>query len=111
MNKGALVVGDRWIYGYVGQPDALGYSGPVWLAKLAVRLAPRPDFLLLLTADPGLISLRKSDLSRPEIEAELLTWREIPLSIWEVDASEDPSTLAESLVKRIGSAITPSHDS
>ena len=71
---GALVIGDRWVYGYVAQPWALRYYGPEWLARLAVGAVPGPDMVANLTADPETIRRRKQDLSLDEITHELAAW-------------------------------------
>jgi thymidylate kinase len=102
--RGALVVGDRWAYGYVGQPAALGFAGPAWLGKLGVRLAPRPDLLVRLKAPPSVVSARKKDLGATEIAREDMRWDALaeilPVELVEIDATSSLDSMAV-LVRRL----------
>ena len=101
LRRGALVVGDRWIYGYVGQPVALGFGGPEWLARAAVSLVPRPHLLARLQADPDLIVARKGDLSPQEVAAEDDRWNGLPGPVLMLDASRPAVELAEELLTEL----------
>lgn len=100
VRAGSLVVGDRWLYGYVTQPLALKFYGPAWLARIALRAMPRPDMTVLLEAPVQLIHQRKPELSPREIEAEthLLTLA-IPDAVV-MDATRDPAAIAEDVIRR-----------
>jgi thymidylate kinase len=98
LREGALVVGDRWIYGYVGQPVALGFGGPEWMARAAANLVPRPHLLVRLHADRDLIAARKGDLSPEEIAAEDDRWNRLPGPVLMLDASRPAVQLAEELL-------------
>lgn len=103
VRRGALVVGDRWAYGYVAQPYALKYYGPEWLARLAVRALPEPDVVLSLVADPVVIHARKQELEIGEIETEIELWGELSAShVVVLDASPAPETIAETAARIIG---------
>lgn len=78
INRGELVVADRWLYGYLVQPRPLRYGGPGWLAKLAIALLPTPDLVVNLNAPVDVIQARKSELARNEIERELVAWQHLP---------------------------------
>ena len=95
--RGALVVGDRWIYGYVGQPQALGFAGPLWLARLAIRLGPAPDLVVRLSAAPEVVAARKSDLSAQEIAIENQRWASLPGPVLDLDASRPLDELARTM--------------
>jgi thymidylate kinase len=101
VSRGTLVVGDRWAYGYVGQPTALGFAGPTWLARFAARIVPRPDLVLRLRGDPGLIASRKADLSVSQIEREDRTWDSLPIAAFELDAAESVDVLARTVFHRL----------
>lgn len=102
LSRGELVVGDRWIYGYVAQPASLRFSGPVWLARLGIRLAPKPDLLVNLTAPSDVIRDRKQELTHEQIERELGLWRGVagPRTMT-VDALQAPSTIAAEVLDRL----------
>jgi thymidylate kinase len=101
LREGALVVGDRWIYGYVGQPVALGFGGPEWLARAAVSLVPRPRLLVRLQADGALVAARKGDLAPEEIAAEDERWDRLPGPVLLLDASRPSDQLAEELMTEL----------
>ncbi len=101
VRNGALVVGDRWVYGYVGQPGALGFGGPSWLAQLATRITPGPDLLVRLRAPADVIALRKGDLRASEIAREDQTWDTLSVAAWPVDASADPSQISAAVASKL----------
>jgi thymidylate kinase len=64
-----LILFDRYFYNYYYQQ---GYSAMPWLVLDLFRaIAPRPDIVLSLKADPRLIHARKDDLDQAEIERQL----------------------------------------
>jgi hypothetical protein len=79
LRRGGLVVADRWGYGYWGQPGALRFGGPAWLARAAVRLLPRPDVVINLTAPSAIIVQRKQELTADAVEQELWRWERLPV--------------------------------
>lgn len=96
LQRGGTVVADRWAYGYIAQPQALRFFGPPRLARIAVRLIPRPDLVINLCAPPSLIASRKGELSEQEIAVELGLWRSLPVaSMCTLDAALPPEDLAE----------------
>ena len=105
LRGGALVVGDRWIYGYVGQPAALGFGGPSWLAGIAVSLVPGPDLVVRLRADPVVTASRKGDLSPKEIEAEDNRWDGLRRSLLVLDANQPLDGLVEQVARELRHTI------
>jgi thymidylate kinase len=101
---GALVIGDRWLYGYVAQPTSLRFYGPAWLGSLAVRLMPHPDLIINLTAAPDVIHERKDELSVEQITRELSLWKTLPsCRRRDVDAGES----AERVLDVVMAIISP----
>lgn len=102
LRRGALVIGDRWGYGYVGQPTALKYRGPDWLARLAARLFPAPHVTAVLLAPVAVLQSRKSELDEDDLEAELARWQsyEFPRQLT-LDATEP----VEQMAARVESAL------
>lgn len=111
IRAGALVVGDRWMYGYVGQPAALGYGGPPWLARFAIRLIPRPTLLVRLKASPEVAASRKSDLKAAEIEMEDKAWDGLPDEVWVLDATKPVSELVIAVARHLESIHEHPYDS
>ena len=103
LQRGALVVGDRWMYGYIAQPEALRFYGPVWLAALVIRLLPRPSLVVNLAAAPELIRSRKQELALPEIASELDVWSRMKVpGIVTFTASESPERIADRIFDALG---------
>lgn len=98
---GTLVVGDRWIYGYVAQPVPLGFGGPGWLARFASRVAPRPDLVVRLNAPADVIAGRKQDLTPQEIATEDEIWMTMPEVDMTIDARLDPTETATEILKQL----------
>lgn len=63
-----LVLGDRYHFNYLLDPPSVRYSGPQWLARLALRFSPHPALILRLTAPAEIVHARKKELSLAEIE-------------------------------------------
>lgn len=102
VRRGGLVVGDRWAYGYVGQPHGLRFYGPTWLAHLAIAFFPRPDVTVMLTAPPEVIHARKRELSLEEIEAELVRWAGLRYAnAVAVDATSSPHEIARLILRDV----------
>lgn len=98
-----LVVADRWIYNYIGQPYSVAYYGPRWVARLAARAAPRPDVVVMLLAPGSVIAERKVELTAAEADLEVAAWSDISGSWWRgipFDATRGPDTLAHDIFDR-----------
>jgi thymidylate kinase len=102
IRRGSLIIGDRWAYGYVAQPTGVRFYGPPWLAYAVVRLLPRPDLVINLTAPAEVIHERKEELSIEEIGAELELWKTVSTPRREdVDASRSPTEIAHHVLALI----------
>lgn len=103
LRRGALVIGDRWGYGYVGQPAALRYRGPDWLARRVTGLFPAPHLTVVLLAPVAVLQQRKTELSADELEAELVRWRshEFPRQLT-LDATESVEQMAALVESALG---------
>jgi len=103
IRRGTLVVGDRWMYGYVVQPDALRFYGPSWLAVAALRLLPRPHLVVNLSASPEVINSRKQELTLDDIARELEAWSHLPEPrTVTFEASEPPDLIARRILDELG---------
>lgn len=102
VRQGTLVIGDRWCYGYVGQPFSLRFYGPHELAKRAADLFPKPDLVIDLKAPAEVIASRKSELTNSEISDELARWSLVAKGHRiEVHTTKDPSLLAQETIELI----------
>jgi len=99
IRDGALVIGDRWWYGYIGQPFSLRFYGPQELAIRSEPLFPKPDLVIDLKAPTEVIASRKPELTSSEIRDELTRWSLVAKGRrLEVDATKEASLLAEATV-------------
>jgi thymidylate kinase len=100
-----LIVGDRWMYGYVVQPRALRFHGPDMLARAVMRLLPRPDLIINLAAPPQIIRTRKQELTVSQIERELRAWASLDvLNMKTLDASRPPDDIAAEILAELAVA-------
>jgi thymidylate kinase len=102
LRKGTLVIGDRWAYGYLAQPSALRFSGPPWLAALAVRALPRPDLVANLAASPAVIRQRKQELTEDQIRAELAAWSRLPAAELRTFTGDSARAIALAILEELG---------
>lgn len=99
LQRSSLVIGDRWLYGYVVQPDALKFGGPEWFARAVMRLLPRPHLVVNLAAPPHVIRERKQELTLSQIEQELLAWSSLRVANFQtVDATRLPREIASEIL-------------
>lgn len=102
LHRGAMVVADRWCYGYSADPSPLRFGGPASVARLVLRLFPQPDIVVCLHAAPAEIRARKAELSIEEITRQLQAWRRIPAKdLIAVDASGNVASVADRIFDAI----------
>ena len=107
VRSGALVIGDRWCYGYTGQPYSLRFYGPEGLARIFQHLFPSPDLLIDLKAPVDVIASRKSELTRDEIGEEMVRWSQVEAGRRiELFATEEPRAVAEETVRFLRSLVS-----
>jgi hypothetical protein len=102
VRRGALVVGDRWAYGYLVQPHALKYFGPPALAALALRWLPRPDLVVNLAAPAAVVHARQQVLPVARLADELAAWAGLRAArLRTFDATAAPDELAHAVLAAI----------
>jgi thymidylate kinase len=108
LKRSWLVVGDRWLYGYIVQPYALKFHGPEVLARAVIRLLPRPHLVVNLSAPPDVIRQRKQELTLPQIEQELRAWSSLPAADFQTfDATCPPAAIANEILMALASRRSP----
>ena len=107
LKRSWLVVGDRWLYGYIVQPYALRFHGPELLARAVIRLLPRPHLIVNLAAPPDVIRARKQELTLSQIEQELRGWSSLPVANCRTfDATSLPAEIASEILLTLASQGT-----
>jgi thymidylate kinase len=105
LKRSWLIIGDRWMYGYVVQPDALRFHGPDALARAVLRLLPRPHLIVNLAAPPHVIRQRKQELTLSQIEQELLAWSSLRVAnVQTLDATRLPNDIASDILMALASS-------
>ena len=90
------------MYGYLVQREALKFYGPDFLARLIVRLMPRPHLIINLSAPSSIIRSRKQELTIREIEQELVAWSSLLLpNMLTLDATRSPEDIAEEILAKL----------
>jgi len=104
LKRSWLVIGDRWMYGYIVQPDALRFHGPDVLARAVLRVLPRPHLIVNLAAPPHVIRERKQELTLSQIEQELLAWSSLRVANMQtLDATRPPCDIASDILLALAS--------
>jgi hypothetical protein len=102
VRRGALVVGDRWAFGYVIQPRSVKFYGPGWLARLAVRALPQPDLVANLRAPAALVHARKQELTLDEIDSELGAWSDLHIrAVMTFSTVGEPAATARQILESL----------
>jgi thymidylate kinase len=99
LERGYLVLVDRYCYNYQLDPASVKYAGPPWLLALALKWFPRPDAVIALRAPREVLRQRKQELSDAEILRQTATLDAMPFNArWVVRA--DASLPAEELARK-----------
>src|SRR5215208_3400270 len=105
LKRSWLIIGDRWMYGYIVQPDALRFHGPDALARAMLRLLPRPHLVVNLAAPPHVIRQRKQELTLSQIEQQLLAWSSLRVAnVQTLDATRPPRDIASDILMALASS-------
>jgi len=75
--RSTLVLYDRYLVDALIDPRRYRYGGPRWLLRLAWRLVPKPDLVVLLDAPTEVLRARKQEVSVGETERQRHAYREL----------------------------------
>jgi thymidylate kinase len=68
--RSGLVVFDRYFQDVLADPKRYRFGGPLWLARFAAPLVPKPDLLFVLDAPVQVILSRKLELLPEELQRQ-----------------------------------------
>lgn len=74
--KSTVIVAERYYYDYFVHPARYAFKLPGWIFKLGFIFVRKPDLLILLDNDPDVIWSRKKELTKAEIERQIIAYRE-----------------------------------
>lgn len=99
-----LVLGDRYLFNYLLDPQSVRYgAAPGWV-RLALRLVPKPDLVISLVADPEVIHARKDELTVAQIAERLARarqLRDLGFKLVEVSAQAPLPTVIENVAAAV----------
>ena len=72
-----VVLFDRYIYDVLVDRKRYRYGGPLWLARLAARLSPEPDLVIVLEAPPPVLRSRKEEVELAELERQVVAYAQL----------------------------------
>lgn len=106
VRAGTLVIGDRWIFGYLTQPGSLRYHGPPMLARTVMRFTvPEPSLTVNLTAPVPVLLARKQELTEDQLTRELAATRRLPVTrLVTLSSERRPEALATEVLELAGIA-------
>jgi thymidylate kinase len=85
---------DRYFYDFIVDPRRSRINLPAWIRKAFLALTPQPDLVLFLDCDADIVFARKQELSRDEIERQLVEYRSLamafPQRFVRLDAQQPP---------------------
>lgn len=102
--RGQLVVGERWCFDFVYDPEAKGIHLPGWLCRMAFATCPKPRRAFALTGPFEAIAARQSDVPPLDVADQLRRIREYLIGrpgIEELDATQPLERVYDSVAGSI----------
>jgi thymidylate kinase len=109
-SRQGYVIFDRFHADLIVDPKRYRYGGPLWLAKLASRMMPRPNRVFFLDASPEVLISRKQEVSYQALQDSRDSYLNLKTAIPDftvVDASEPLESVIGFVLDSIGSPNKP----
>jgi thymidylate kinase len=78
--QGTVMIFDRYFYDFIVDPRRSRINLPTWVRKLFLLLTPQPDLVFFLDCDADTVYERKQELTRDEIERQLVEYRKLVIA-------------------------------
>ena len=95
--RGAVLISDRYFLDLLADPRRYRSGVPTWLARLILSFIPKPDITFILLTDADTIQARKEEVSRAELERQLIAYGELCDALGgkavRIDCSDSPSNI------------------
>ena len=75
--KSKIAISDRYFEDLLVDPIRYRYGASKFLARWTFKLAPQPNLVFVLHADPEVIYARKQEVTPEELERQILVYREM----------------------------------
>lgn len=108
LQRGCVVLVDRYFYNYRLDPASVKYAGPEWLLAVAERFFPVPEVVIVLRAPAGMLLARKQELSPEEIARQTEVLERLRFGtakVIAVDASQPAAAMARATLTALANAI------
>jgi len=69
--KGSLVIGERWCYDWLIDPQSKGVGLPLGVRRAFCGLCPKPDKVIVVHCTPDAAAVRKGELPVDEIQRQM----------------------------------------
>jgi thymidylate kinase len=99
--RSGLVIFDRYFDDLLVDQKRYRCGAPLWMIRLARRLTPRPDLLLVMDAPTNIVRSRKQEVSEAESERQQAQYRALGQSARLIDASLPPEQVYASAISLI----------
>ena len=104
MRRSHLIVFDRYVYDLLVDSRRVRYGGPAWLLRVAARIVPHPDLVILLDAPPDVLWARKQEVEFPEVVRQHDQYRGIARELPSAKVVNAAQPLAD-VIRDVDSAI------
>jgi thymidylate kinase len=104
MMRTEMIIFDRYIYDLLVDCKRVRYGGPKWLLRLAARIVPRPDLVILLDAPPEILWSRKQEVTFEEVVRQRSAYLHIASELSTavvIDAAQAPPDVFRSVMNAI----------
>jgi len=95
---------DRYIYDFLVDPRRSRIDLPYWVRKIFTKLVLQPQIVFVLDADTEVIYNRKQELTKKEINRQLILFRSLSTSgkrFVRLDANKSPDEITNQAIKTI----------
>lgn len=103
--RGTIIIFDRYFYDFIVDPRRSRINLPAWVRNIFLRLTPEPDLVFFLDCDPDTVYGRKQELSKGEIDRQLMECRKLveayPRRFVRLDATQNPEVSVRQAIREL----------
>jgi len=103
--KVTTVISDRYYHDLLVDPRRYRFGAPLWMARAAFKLMPRPDLVIVLAGDPEVIHARKQEVTLEELRRQMDGYRALGESLGEQAVIVDAGAALESVISGAMNAV------
>ncbi len=99
-----VTIFDRYIYDFLVDPRRTRICLPYWIRRLFAKMVKQPKLVFVLNTTADIIYQRKQELTKEEIERQLVEYRKlvnVTSKVVLLDASKTPEEIAKDAMRHI----------